>query len=132
LAKTHLNPDTIAPPRNYSHVVVVDGGRLVFLAGQIPFAPDGSLVGKGDVEAQARQCFENIRAGLEAVGGTAADIIKLTTFVVGYDPSQRDPIIRARDEVLHFDVPPASTLVGIDRLALDDLLVEVEAIAVVS
>jgi enamine deaminase RidA (YjgF/YER057c/UK114 family) len=133
VAKTHLNPDTVAPPRNYSHVVVVEGGRLIFLAGQVPVAPDGSVAGRDDVAEQARQCFRNIRAALEAVGATPDDIIKLTTFVVDFDPSQRDPIIAARDEILGFgEQVPASTLVGIDALALDAFLIEVEAVAVVS
>ncbi len=132
MGKRHLNPETIAPPGVYSHVVVVEGGTLVFVAGQVPYASDGSLVGKGDVLRQARQCFENIRAALEAVGASPSDLVKITIFVVNYDPSLRDGIIRARDEALAFEVPPASTLVGIDRLARDEFLIEVEAVAVTS
>jgi enamine deaminase RidA (YjgF/YER057c/UK114 family) len=133
MTKTHMTPDGVAPPRNYCHVVVVEGGRLVFLAGQVPLGADGTLVGPGDVVEQTRQCFRNIRAALAAAQASPSDIIKLTTFVVGYDPTQRDPIINARDEIMGFgDQLPASTLLGVASLALDDFLVEVEAIAVVS
>jgi enamine deaminase RidA (YjgF/YER057c/UK114 family) len=103
---------------------------MIFLAGQVPHAVDGTLVGSGDVVAQARQCFQNIRAGLEAVGASPSDLVKMTVFVVDYDPSQRDGIIAARDEVLAFDLPPASTFVGIQRLVRDEWLIEVEAVAV--
>ena len=126
----HVNPETVAPPTGYTHVVVAEGGKLIFLAGQVPHAPDGTLVGPGDVVAQARQCFRNILAGLEAVGASPSDLVKITIFVVDYEPSQRDGIIAARDEVLAFDVPPASTFVGIERLVRDEWLIEVEAVAV--
>jgi enamine deaminase RidA (YjgF/YER057c/UK114 family) len=131
MTKTHLDPPAIAPPRGYSHVVVVEGGRLAFVAGQVALDRDGTLVGEGDVVAQACQCFANVRAALEAVGATASDLVKLTTFVVGFQPADRDPIIAARDEVLDFAVPPASTLVGIERLVNDAFLIEVEAVALV-
>jgi enamine deaminase RidA (YjgF/YER057c/UK114 family) len=126
----HVNPETVAPPTGYTHVVVAEGRRMIFLAGQVPHAVDGTLVGSGDVVAQARQCFQNIRAGLEAVGASPSDLVKITVFVVDYDSSQRDGIIAARDEVLAFDVPPASTFVGIQRLVRDEWLIEVEAVAV--
>lgn len=126
----HVNPETVAPPTGYTHVVVAEGRRMIFLAGQVPHAVDGSLVGSGDVVAQARQCFQNIRAGLEAVGASPSDLVKITVFVVDYDPSKRDGIIAARDEVLAFEVPPASTFVGIQRLVRDEWLIEVEAVAV--
>ena len=126
----HVNPETVAPPTGYTHVVVAEGRRMIFLAGQVPHAGDGTLVGSGDVVAQARQCFQNIRAGLEAVGASPSDLVKITVFVVDYDSSQRDGIIAARDEVLAFDVPPASTFVGIQRLVRDEWLIEVEAVAV--
>jgi enamine deaminase RidA (YjgF/YER057c/UK114 family) len=128
----HVNPETVAPPTGYTHVVVAEGGRMIFLAGQVPHAPDGVLVGPGDVVVQARQCFRNIRAGLEAVGASASDLVKMTIFVVDYDPSQRDGIIEARDEILAFEVPPASTFVGIQRLVRDEWLIEVEAVAVMA
>jgi enamine deaminase RidA (YjgF/YER057c/UK114 family) len=126
----HVNPETVAPPTGYTHVVVAEGRKMIFLAGQVPHAVDGTLVGSGDVVAQARQCFQNLRAGLEAVGASPSDLVKITVFVVDYDPSQRDGIIAARDEVLAFDVPPASTFVGIQRLVRDEWLIEVEAVAV--
>lgn len=131
MPKVHVSPTTIHPAPNnaYSHAVITEGGRTVFVAGQVPFDVDGSLVGGDDIQSQSRQCFTNLRSALEAVGATAADLVKLTMFVVGYEPSYRAGIIEARNEVLAFDVPPASTLVGIQALATEEILVEVEAIA---
>lgn len=131
MPKTHQNPDTIHRPHNdaYSHVVVVEGGRLAVLAGQAALDEEGNIVGGVDVFEQARQAFLNLRAALEAVGAGPSDIVKLTTFVVGHAPSQLAALAAARSEVLDLDEPPASTLVGVHSLAIDGLLVEVEALA---
>ena len=132
MPKTHSSPPSVHRPNNdaYSHVVVVEGGRLLFVSGQVGLDPDFNLVGD-DVYTQARQAFENLRAVLEAHGATPADIIKLTTFVVGEAHTHLPALGRARAEVLDLEVPPASTLVGVQSLAIEGLLVEVEAVAVI-
>ncbi len=127
----HVNPDALYQPSNnaYTHVVTVDEGRLAFVSGQVAYDVDGNLVGRDDVAAQARQCFLNLRAALEAVGATTDDLVKITTYVVGYTESMRPGIGAARTEVLATDPPPASTLLGVSALAFSDLLVEVDAVA---
>lgn len=132
MTKRHINPDNIASPGNFSHVVVVDSGRLVFVAGQVPKAPDNSIVGVGDLNKQARQCLLNVRDALAAVGASPTDIVKLTVYIVGYKPAHRDILARARFDILPCDPLPAATLVGVDSLAHQDYLVEIEAIAVLS
>ncbi len=132
MAKFHTNPETIHHPHNssYSHVVVVEEGRLVFISGQAAIDLDGNVVGGDDVGEQARHAFRNLRAAIESLGGSPADIVKLTTFVVGHAPTHLGAVAAARDEVLAIDELPASTLTGVTSLATDDLLVEVEAVAV--
>ncbi|MFJ3087733.1 RidA family protein [Streptomyces sp. NPDC086838] len=125
---THVAPDGVAPAQGYSHVVVGEG-RLVAISGQIALDEKGNLVGDGDPAAQARQVFENLKRCLEAGGATFADVAKLTFYVtdVAFLPAIRD----ARDA--HVDVarPPASTAVQVAALFRPDLLMEVEALAVI-
>ena len=78
-SKTYVNPDTMSQPRGFTHVVKV--GNTAYIAGQVSAAPDGSVVGKGDPEAQARQIWHNLEAAVKSVGGTLNDIVKTTTYV---------------------------------------------------
>jgi enamine deaminase RidA (YjgF/YER057c/UK114 family) len=121
------NPDGVHKPMGYSHVAEQTGGRLVYIAGQVSVDPSGNIVGEGDLEAQARQVFANIKANLAAVGATFADVIKLNYYIVQSDgiPSIR----KVRDEFVNTGSPPASTLVIVSGLARPEFLVEVEAIA---
>jgi enamine deaminase RidA (YjgF/YER057c/UK114 family) len=127
-----LNPKTLAPPSGYSQVVEVTGGSLVFVAGQVSWDEDGGIVGRGDFEAQARQVFNNLIRALDAVGATPAGLAKLGIYVVDHDVDKLAIIRRVRDEILGVDEPPASTLIGVQRLALPDLMIEVDAVAVIS
>ena len=90
-----------------------------------------SLVGPGDLAAQAAQAMRNVGLALSAVGATYADIVKITTYVVNYKPEQRAIIGQARAPFFAGVTPPASTLVGVAALALPGWLVEIEAVAVV-
>jgi enamine deaminase RidA (YjgF/YER057c/UK114 family) len=130
---THLahiaEPDGVAPGRGYTQVVT-GAGRLVAVSGQVAFDARGDVVGPGDPGAQARQVFENLRACLAAAGATFDDVVKLTFFVtdVAYLPAVR----AVRDEFVDTSRPPASTAVQVVSLVRPDLLLEVEAFAVVS
>jgi enamine deaminase RidA (YjgF/YER057c/UK114 family) len=126
-----LNPKTLAQPPGYSQVVEVTGESLVFIAGQVSWGEDGRIVGQGDFEAQARQVFNNLVRALDAVGATPADLAKLGIYVVEHDVEKLAIVRRVRDEILGVDEPPASTLIGVERLALPDLMIEVDAVAVV-
>lgn len=125
------NPEGVATPAGpYSHVARIDLGSvaLLFISGQVGIGPDGNLVGKGDALAQAEQIHENLRAILTANGGTLRDIVKLTAFVTDIADRAKLVDLRKRDFP---DNPPASTLVEVSKLASDDWLVEIEAVAVV-
>ena len=128
---TFRNPEDVATPVGpYSHVARIDLGSvaLLFISGQVGTDADGNLVGKGDAGAQAEQIHQNLRAILEANGGTLRDIVKLMAFGTDIADRARMVEIRKRDFP---ENPPASTLVEVGRLAVDDWLVEVEAVAVV-
>jgi reactive intermediate/imine deaminase len=124
-----LSPDTLPPPFGYSQVVDAPASRIVYLAGQVPMDRNGELVGAGDFEAQTRQVFENLTAGLEAAGVSWDDVVKLSYFVV--DISKAAAMRAIRDEYVNTEKPPASTLVEVSRLFRDDVLIEIEAVAVV-
>lgn len=119
-------PTGVAKPGgHYSHGVIVEASRTLYLAGQVPLDENGNLVAKGDVGAQARQALENLRRVVEAAGGNIADIAKTTVFVTSID--HRGPVGQARKEFFGDD-PPANTFLVISSLADPDFLVEIEAI----
>jgi 2-iminobutanoate/2-iminopropanoate deaminase len=111
----------------YSHVVVVEGQRMIFVAGQLARDAHGNVVGKGDMRAQLRQVGENITATLAAAGATVTDIVKTTTYVTDIDEFFRHVDVRME----YFGALPTSTTVEVRRLAHPDCLVELEVLAVV-
>jgi len=125
------NPPNIHTPRGYSHAVAVEGGRTIFIAGQVAFDQEANLVGKGDLRAQAEKALENLVAALAAAGARPADVVKINTYVVNYKPADLPIIREVRARVFPAEDPPASTLIGVQALALEGLLIEIEAIAVV-
>jgi reactive intermediate/imine deaminase len=103
-------------------------GSTVYVAGQVAYQPDGTIVGKGDMRAQARQVFENIRGVLEAAGARLEDVVKITAFLTDF--SKIDEYIAVRREYLKPGTY-AGTGVEVSRLVHPDLLIEVEAVAAV-
>lgn len=122
-----IPPDGVAPGNGYSHVVVGQG-RLAVIAGQIPLDEHGNLVGENDPAAQAHQVFENLRRCLTAAGATFADVAKLTFYVT--DVAILPHVRTARDAHIDTTRPPASTAVQVSALIHPDLLLEVEALAI--
>lgn len=126
---THVRaPDGVAPGNGYSHVVW-GTGRFVAVSGQCAFDAKGEVVGEGDAGAQARQVFENIRRCLAEAGATPADVVKLTYFVT--DVAHLPAVRVARDEVFDAERLPASSAVQVVALFRPELLVEIEAFAIV-
>ena len=111
----------------YSHVVVAEGRKTVFVSGQLARDAKGNVVGAGDMRAQMRQVGENIKAALEAAGATLADIVKTNTYVTDIEEFFKHVDVRME----YFGALPTSTTVEVRRLAHPDLVVEVEVIAVV-
>ncbi|WP_406216195.1 alpha/beta hydrolase fold domain-containing protein [Streptomyces canus] len=121
-------PEGVAPSDGYTHVVT-GPGRLVALAGQMPFDEKGEFVGEGDPTAQARQVFANMRGCLAAAGATFKDVVKLTYYVT--DVAHIPAILSARDEFIDLERPPASTVVQVVALYRPELLMEIDAFAIV-
>jgi enamine deaminase RidA (YjgF/YER057c/UK114 family) len=132
VVREHKNPPGLSTPRGYTHVVSVTGGRTLYISGQVAFNAQGEVVGKGDLRAQARQVYENLRLALAGAGASFKDVVKLNTYVVNFKSEDLGTLREVRAEALKgLAVPPASTLVGVQALANPDFLIEVEAVAVV-
>jgi enamine deaminase RidA (YjgF/YER057c/UK114 family) len=117
-------------PIGYTHVVEVTAGRPVYIAGQVALDRSGVVVGPGDIRVQARQVFDNLQTALHAVGATFEQVVKLNYYLV--DATQLPVVREVRDEYVNTQQPPASTAVEVRRLVGDDLLIEVEAVAVIA
>ena len=127
-----INPEGVpAPIGAYSAVVQANCGRVAYLAGQVALNADGNLVGAGDVGAQTKQVFQNLGKALEGIGASWSDVLEFTSYLVGRESVQ--PFIQARSEIFPSMFPngdyPANTLLVIDGLVREDLLVEVKAVA---
>ena len=126
-----INPPGLTTSPAYTQVVKAKPGTVIWVAGQTAQNAKGELVGKGDLKAQANQVWENVRLALVASGATFKDVVKITTYVVNYKPSMRDDLRAARLRFMGSADPPAATLVGVQSLASEDWLVEIEVTAVI-
>jgi enamine deaminase RidA (YjgF/YER057c/UK114 family) len=128
---TYINPESAPPAQGlYSHAAHVSGDSLIFIAGQLAVAPDGSVAGKGDFTVQFRTVFDNLRMLVETFGAQPKDIVKFTTFLVHSQDIEKFMALRAEYFPAWFGVPPypPNTLLNVDRLVKEDFLIEVEAI----
>jgi reactive intermediate/imine deaminase len=124
----HTNPPTLSKPTGYTHVVEINRGKTVYIAGQVAFDATGAVVGKQDFIAQTRQVMENLKAALASAGATFENVVKVNTYVT--DMSQIQALREIRSSYFGAN-PPASTLVQVVALARPELMIEIEAIAVV-
>ena len=124
-----LIPETMPKSVGYSQVATVTGGKIVFIAGQVALDKAGNVVGEDDFRAQVQQVFENLKAAVEAAGGTFDDVIKLNSYFL--DLSHLPEFREVRDKYINLKNPPASTAVQVPRLFRPEFLVEIEAVAVV-
>ena len=129
------NPSGIHPPvGRYHHLARTSAGELLFLAGQVAVKSDGNIIGKGNARDQTVQVYHNIGAILQSVGASYDNIVQLTTYVVGRHSVQ--PYLDARselfEEIFSDGKYPPNTLLVVDGLLDEDMLIEVTAIAVLS
>ena len=113
------------PISHYTDAVVA--GKTVYVSGQGALDAQGKLVGRGDVAAQTRKVLDNMKLALAAAGGTLDDVTKVTVYLKNVD--DRPKVNEVRKEYFK-DNKPASTLIEISRFAIDGMLVEIEAVAV--
>jgi len=123
------NPPELGKPNNYSHVVIVNRGKLIIISGQT------GLNAKGDIDpdfaVQAKQAFHNLGIALAAAGAKPSNLVKLTYFVAGLNHENLLALRDARDSFVNSQHPPASTLVGVQNLFRDDVQIEIDAEAVI-
>jgi enamine deaminase RidA (YjgF/YER057c/UK114 family) len=131
---TLMNPEGMPEVDIYRQVSVATGSKLVFIAGQVAWGADGRTVGEGDLAAQVEQCYLNVGTALAGVGGSFDDVAKLTVYLVDWTPDKMplfvEGVARAAAKLGVTPLPPL-TGVGVAALAEPDLLVEVEATAVI-
>ena len=125
MKKEYLSPQGLFEPIGWSHAVRV--GNTIYLSGMVGFDKQRNIVA-GGFEAQTIKTFENIKLALEAAGASLKDVVKITVYLTDMDNIVKFREIRARYFSPHM---PASTGVEVSRLILPELLVEIEAIAVV-
>ena len=115
----------------YSHGMIVRGGELVIVAGQVGMTADGRVAGS-DIGSQTKQALENVRTVVEAAGCTMRDVVRLQTFLTRSEDI--GGFMAARQDVFPGYFPdgtyPPNTLLVVSRLVRPELLVEVEAMAV--
>ena len=132
MKRSILKSRRVASPRPgqiMSQGVKVSGGSTVYTSGQVARNSEGELVGKDDICAQTRQVLENLKAVLAEAGATLDDVVKVVVYVTKVDDFAAIHEVRA--EYFKKDYP-ASTLVEVSALAGPDLLIEIEAIAVIA
>ena len=116
------------PVANYKMATRLEGGRLLYVSGQVAWDTNGNIIGKGDVLAQARQTFENLRGVLRAEGGDLSSLMKVTTYITKIEDFPA--VAQARSEVFQGELP-ASTLIVVKSLFHPDFLIEVEGVAAI-
>lgn len=122
-----INPEMLAKPPSYTHVVEVAGAcRTIYISGQLGTDRDGRVV--GDFRAQAVQVFENLKAALAAVGATFEDVVKVNSYLADIADM---PILReVRAPYLNAAALPASTSIAVTAFARPGARLEIEAVAV--
>ncbi|MDI3308363.1 MAG: RidA family protein [Acetobacteraceae bacterium] len=129
MPKRSITSDRLPPPSgHFAQATVVEAkGRLVFISGMLAKGPDGKMVGPGDIEAQTRQVCENLKAAMEAAGGTLDDICRVDVYIRNMEHFPQ--IHKVRREYFT-GTPPASTMVEVTKFTAPDALIEINAIAV--
>ena len=108
---------------------MTDSARMVWVCGQVAFDEHGEIVGKGNIRIQTEQSIKNIASALKEVGGTLDDVVNLTVFVKEMDDLSEINKMRLK----YFNKPyPTSTTVQISDFVLPDILIEIDAQAVIS
>lgn len=125
----YINPGTLAALPGFTHAVRI--GATLYVSGEVALDSTGRLVGVGDLRAQAAQAFANLATVLRIGGTTPADVAKLTIYVVNYSPKDLETIRAAAPEFFPQRNPPAGTVIGVESLPQDGLLIAVDATAAI-
>ena len=132
MPKQYINPHNLFQSQQYgfSQIVKTSGGTTVYFSGQVGWDEHEALTGGGDLAAQTRGAFENLRIAVQTAGGQMRDIVSLRIYVVNYKREEGGPISQCLLEFFPADALPVTTWIGVQALARPELLIEIEAIAV--
>ena len=125
---TRKNPDLHHKPNRYTHVIEATGNKTLYISGQVALDKNGNLIGENDLGLQTKQVFENIKNILVSYEASFDNVVKLTYFLV--DMTQIQQVRNVRDSFISSTNLPASTAVEVKSLFRKDILIEIEAIAV--
>ena len=128
------NPPTLGTPLGpYSNVARVKAGELLFIAGMVSIDASGKLVGDGDFDAQATQTFANIDAALKSAGAGWGSVVQFTTYLVHSQDIAKFLTFRNREfpKMFRDNRYPPNTLLIVDRLVREPLLIEVQTVAAI-
>ena len=132
MRKQYLNPKELFHSPFFTHAVAISGAaKTVYVSGQVSYDRDGFVIGKDDMRAQAEQVFKSLTHNLKAAGAGWSDVVKLNGYMVRMNADAVNLYREVRSRYFDSKRLPASTLIGVKRLAHDDLLLEVEVIAVI-
>ncbi|MBS1507965.1 MAG: RidA family protein [Bacteroidetes bacterium] len=125
------NPTSVSKTKGYSHAAEIELGtcKMIIISGQIALDNKGNLIGKDNLAEQTTQIFTNIKNIVAESGGTLENVVKLGIFMI--DASQVQTVRNVRDKFFTQKKMPASTLVQVSKLVRDDLLLEIEATAII-
>ena len=118
----------------FSQIVTVSSGSIktIYLSGQVAMDQHNRLIGEGDLSKQATQAFQNLAKALVSIGATTQDVVKITIYVKDYQLADASHVSEAFRNVFPHKNLPASTWLGVQALALDGLLIEIDAVAVMA
>jgi enamine deaminase RidA (YjgF/YER057c/UK114 family) len=130
----HFTPEGMLQPTPYHHVAIASGTQAVHVSGQVARLADGKPAAPDDLAGQVAHALRNTSRGLAGAGATFADVVRLTFYVVDWEPTKITDLMAGIGSVAgELDLPlplPPSSLIGVSALFEPDVLVEVEATAV--
>ena len=121
------NPEGLFKPEGYSQIVITDGGRTIHLAGQGGISNDGSV--PEDLGEQTQLMFEKVAIGLEAVGASSANVVRVVVYIVNLDKTDPTPVYKGIQSFFPEGDKPVSTILGVTGLALPAMKVEIDVTA---
>jgi enamine deaminase RidA (YjgF/YER057c/UK114 family) len=134
MARDFINPQALPNwKQTFTQVITVSGlsTKTVYVSGQVAVDHDQNLIGEGDLGAQAMQAFRNLETALAAAGATTTDVVRLNIYVKDYKPADATPVGEALRHYFPQQHLPTSTWLGVQALAKEGFLIEIDAIAVI-
>jgi enamine deaminase RidA (YjgF/YER057c/UK114 family) len=135
MPKKFINPESLPNwEQSFSQVITVSPvgpAKTVYISGQVAVDKNQNLIGDGDLAAQAMQAFQNLETALAAGGATTADVVRLNIYVKDYKPENAAPVSEALRRYFPQQQLPTSTWLGVQALAKEGFLIEVDAVAIV-